>query len=127
MIFTVLPRIFYLQKGPIQLYNWQKNLRVACAGSGYPNVRVTWKRNGSEILNSINSTLDTRVYQIKYKIEDTVAVSLLHFKEVYCHDAGNYTCESAIDGHDHVDRKYIQLNCKYYHHLLYSILNFDWL
>ncbi len=123
MIFTVLPRIFYLSKGPVQLYNWQRNLRVVCAGSGYPNVRVTWKRNGSEILSSINSTLNPRVYQIRFKSSDTVAVSLLLFKEMHCDDAGNYTCESSIDGHDHVDRKYIELNCKYYHHVLYIVFS----
>ena len=111
-VFLVRPRTFYISESPFQLFTWQKNLRFVCAGRGFPNIRVTWKRNGSEISNSTNSTLNTRVYQQNIKIDSTTVVRLLHFKEVYCHDAGRYTCESWLDGYNYIDTKYIELNCK---------------
>ncbi len=97
----------------VELYTWEKNFRIICYTYGYPKPRVTWKRNGIEILDSTNSSVNTRVYQQIFKWTD-FARSDLFFKEVYCHDAGNYTCESSIERYDYVRIKYVNLICEYF-------------
>jgi hypothetical protein len=93
---------------PVQLFIGQEDERVRCRSSGYPNVRVTWKRNGIEIVDYLNRSSNTRVYQ-KRTTRTLSGDSDLHFKKVYWDDAGNYTCESSIDGYDYVDIRHIEL------------------
>ena len=100
------------QIAEVELYSWEKDFRIDCHSHGYPNPRVTWKRNGIEIVDSLNSSVNTRVYQQRYERDITVIDSYLYFKEVYCHDAGNYSCESSVEGYDYVDIRYIKLICK---------------
>ncbi|CAB4018374.1 hemicentin-1, partial [Paramuricea clavata] len=95
----------------VELYNGEKGVGIRCFGAGYPNVRVTWKRNGVEILEFSNSSLNTRVYQERLKLGLTSAESDLSFKEFYCNDTGIYTCETSRDGSDSVATKSIELKC----------------
>ena len=92
----------------VQLFIGQEDERVSCRSSGYPNVRVTWKRNGIEIVDYLNRSSNTRVYQKRYK-RTLSGDSELHFEKLYCDDAGNYTCESSIDGYDYVDIRYFEV------------------
>ena len=78
---------------------------IECISSGYPNVRVTWKRNGVEIVDYLNASLSTRVCQRRRKYGN----SELNFKKVYRHDAGKYSCESSIDGYEYVDTRVLEL------------------
>ena len=117
-----VPRLYAHGIGPnnaVELYTWEKNFRIICYTNGYPNPRVTWKRNGIEILSSTNISVNTRVYQREiYKWAD-FARSDLYFKEVYCHDSGNYTCESSIEGYDYIRIQYVHLICKYFMYASY--------
>ena len=97
--------------GQVELNKWLQGFRVRCHGWGYPNVRVAWKSAPNKILESLNSSANSRVYQSEYYSQRD-AIFFLHFKEVYCSDAGNYTCETYIDGYDYVHRQNIELICK---------------
>ena len=99
----------YIAKGPIQLHSWQRYLRIGCLATGYPDLRVNWKRNGTEIMD--NSTV-SRVFQVRDTFGIQLAVSWLYFKEVQCRDAGNYTCESFLSGHNYIQRAHTELICK---------------
>jgi hypothetical protein len=112
-----------LKISAVELYSGEKYFYIICHGSGYPNPRATWKRNGIEILDLWKSSANTRVYQQKY-YGITDARSDLHFKKVYCNDAGNYTCEISVGGHDYVDTQYVELICKYFMYASHE-LGFD--
>ena len=96
----------------VQLYNGQRDYHFYCSALGYPKLQVTWKRNGTEILETFDS--NTRVFQQKEKINHRAANSTLCFKEVYVNDAGVYTCESFIEGHDYIATDYVNVEviCK---------------
>ncbi|CAB4019199.1 neural cell adhesion molecule L1 isoform X5, partial [Paramuricea clavata] len=106
-----LNTFIYTPNDYVELYNGEKDVDIRCFGAGYPNVRVTWKRNGVEILEFSNSSLNTRVYQERLKLGLTSAESDLSFKEFYCNDTGIYTCETSRDGSDYVAAKSIELKC----------------
>ena len=107
----------------VQLYKGQKNFHLNCSASGYPRLRVTWKRKDIEI--SLNSSPNTHVYQKKSRTPPRHASSQLYFEEVYCHDTGEYTCESTIEGHDYVDADYVRVEviCKYKRLNLYAFFH----
>ena len=108
----------------VQLYTWENNFRIICYTNGYPNPRVTWKRHGIEILHATNSSVNTSVYQQIHK-DFRYALSELYFKEVYCHDARNYTCETSIEGYDYVRIQYVELICKYFMSASMDTIRYD--
>jgi hypothetical protein len=98
--------------GQVQLNRWLKGFAVRCHGRGYPNLKVAWKKVPNNILESLNSSTNTRVYESRDHGQD-YQISYLHFNEVHCEDAGNYTCETSIEGYDYVHTQSIELICKY--------------
>ena len=99
----------YWSSGQVEINKWLKDFRITCYGQGYPNLRVAWISVPNKFLESLNSS--ARVYKSEYHSLADAYLSL-HFKEVNCNDAGNYTCETYIEGYDYVHRKNIELICK---------------
>ena len=107
-----------------ELNRWLKGFAVRCHGWGYPNVKVAWTKVPNNILESLNSSTNARVYESR---EHNLYrdISYLHFNEVHCDDAGNYSCETSIEGYDYVYTRSIELICKYCYapHLRTGILS----
>jgi hypothetical protein len=85
---------------------------------------VAWKKVPNNILESLNSSTNARVYERRYHRPRDLD-SGLHFKEVHCEDAGIYTCEISMEGYDYVDTQSIELICEYFNapHLRTGILS----
>lgn len=62
-------------------------------------------------MDYINST-GQRVFQARQPIGNQHVLIWLYFKEVHCEDAGSYTCESSLAGHDYVAKAHTELKCK---------------
>ena len=96
----------------VELNRWLKDFNIHCYGWGYPGLKVAWKRVPNNILESLNSSTNARVYERRSHGQSYLE-SYLHFNEVRCEDAGIYTCETSIEGYDYVYTRSIELICEY--------------
>ena len=62
-------------------------------------------------MDYLNST-GQRVFQTRQPIGNQHVLIWLYFKEVHCDDAGSYTCESSLAGHNYVAKAHTELKCK---------------
>jgi len=79
----------------LKLHRGDKNLTVVCFGRGKPRPKITWKKNGMDVLRA---SYDTRssVVQIVSKGSDVWNVSSVLYLRTggaMYSEAGNYSCE----------------------------------
>lgn len=93
------------------------NASIVCLGYGYPNPKVTWKMNNTEIPEDTISSLSSGIYQAKStNVSALQNTSTLYFNKngSTFKDYGNYTCEVTIDDANDTDSKLVEVVCKFY-------------